>query len=168
MGGASVQQMLDYALDEANAGEVTTGSDGSARTPRTGGRMTEAERRRRLEVWAEFVNDELDARAMRPAQLAVYANVNPSTVSVWRHKKSLPDREAVLGVARCFRLPVELVAEKAGMLPPVATRPAGRIETDAEWRALLADIDRLPNDVFNRIKNALRTALRSQRRRLAS
>jgi len=159
-----VQEVLDRP--EAVAPPVLPSA--AVRRPRTGGRLTGEERRRRLEIWAEFINSELEVRNMRPAQLALYANVNPSTVSVWRHKKSLPDREAVLGVARCFRLPVELVAEKAGMLPPVATRPAGRIETDAEWRALLADIDRLPNDVFNCIKNALRTALRSQRRRLAS
>ncbi len=127
--------------------------------------MTDAERRRRLDVWAEFVNDELEARAMRPAQLAVYANVNASTVSVWRHRKSLPDREAVVGVARCFRLPVEFVAEKAGMLPPVPQRPLSRIECDPEWRALLADIDRLPHEQFCSVKLALKTALHGPRRR---
>lgn len=160
-----MQQMLDYALDEGGAGEEGTVAEVSTRTPRTGGRMSEAERRRRLEVWAEFVNDELEARAMRPAQLAVYANVNASTVSVWRHRKSLPDREAVVGVARCFRLPVEFVAEKAGMLPPAPQRPLSRIDSDPEWRALLADIDRLPHEQFTRIKSALQTALHGARRR---
>jgi len=160
-----VQQMLDYPPVEGNAADEGTTSEGATRTPRTGGRMSEAERRRRLEVWAEFVNDELEARAMRPAQLAVYANINASTVSVWRHKKSLPDREAIVGVARCFRLPVEFVAEKAGMLPPAPQRPLSRIDSDPEWRALLADIDRLPHEQFTRIKSALQTALHGSRRR---
>ena len=102
---------------------------------------------------------------MRPAQLAIYANVNASTVSVWRHRKSLPDREAVIGVARCFRLPVEYVAEKAGMLPPPAQRSLSRVEADPEWRMLLADIDRLPADQFRDVKSALRLALSMGRRR---
>jgi hypothetical protein len=135
---------------------------------RTGGRMCREERVRRLEIWAEFINGELQARNMRPAQLALYANVNASTVSVWRHAKSLPDREAVQAVARCFRLPVELVAEKAGMLPVAAHRNLSRLDTDAEWRALVADLDRLPYDTFCEVKRALRQALRSTCRRRAS
>ncbi|MHB8576321.1 MAG: hypothetical protein ACYDCQ_13430 [Dehalococcoidia bacterium] len=137
------------------------------RRPRTGGRMDGEQRRSRLEIWADFINEELEARNMRPAQLALYANVNASTVSVWRHRKSLPDREAVSGVARCFRLPVELVAEKAGMLPAQPRRSVGRIDTDAEWRALLADIDRLPVEQFSGIKAALRLALGARRIRRA-
>jgi len=133
--------------------------------PRTGGRMCEEQRRRRLEIWSDFVEEELQTRNMRPAQLAVYANVNASTVSVWRHRKSLPDREAVIGVARCFRLPVEYVAEKAGMLPPPAQRSLSRVEADPEWRMLLADIDRLPADQFRDVKSALRLALSMGRRR---
>jgi hypothetical protein len=133
--------------------------------PRTGGRMCREERHRRLEIWSDFINSELEARNMRPGQLAVYANVNASTVSVWRHRKSLPDREAVAGVARCFRLPVEFVAEKAGMLPPKGQRRSGRLESDPDWRALLADIDRLPVDQFNDVKTALRIALSMSRRR---
>ena len=129
--------------------------------------MDAEQRRRRLEIWAEFVNGELEARSLRPAQLALYANVNASTVSVWRHAKSLPDREAVRGVARCFRLPVEFVAEMAGMLPPTGQRVLSRMETDAEWRALLGDIDRLPPDQFNGVKAALKLVLSGDRRRRA-
>jgi hypothetical protein len=101
---------------------------------------------------------------MRPAQLAAYANVNASTVSVWRHRKSLPDRAAVVAVARCLRLPVELVAEKAGM---IVSESGGlsRLENDSEWRALLSDIERLPDEQFRAIKSALRNALTSSRRR---
>jgi hypothetical protein len=139
----------------------------SESAPKSGGRMTQAERSRRLQIWSEFINGELDARNMRPAQLAIYANVNASTVSVWRHSKSLPDREAVHGVARCFRLPVDFVAEKAGMLPPAGMRSASRMETDPDWRALLADIDRLPHEQFCSVKTALRCVLQSGRRRKA-
>lgn len=154
-----MQQVMELPRD---GGQV----DAEARRPRTGGRMDEVARRRRLDIWADFINAELDARGMRPAQLAVYANVNASTVSVWRHRKSLPDREAVHGVARCFRLPVEVVAEKAGMLPAQQRLP-GRIDTDAEWRALLIDIDRLPPEQFNAIKSALKLALGARRMRRA-
>ena len=156
-------QMTDVTPGDCAAGVAVE----SVAAPRSGGRMTESERRRRLEIWADFINGELEARNMRPAQLAVYANVNASTVSVWRHKKSLPDREAVNGVARCFRLPVEFVAERAGMLPPVPQRAVTRLDTDPEWRALLADIDRLPHDQFCSVKSALRCVLQSPRRRRA-
>ncbi len=132
-------------------------------SPRTGGRMCEEQRRHRLDAWAEFIESELQTRNMRPAQLALYANVNASTVSVWRHRKSLPDREAVGGVARCFHLPVEYVAEKAGMLPPATQRPASRMESDPDWRALLAEIDRLPHEQFSRVKSALKLALGGRR-----
>jgi hypothetical protein len=158
-----VQQVLDRDASAA----PTVLSLAMDSTPRTGGRMCREDRRRRLEIWADFIEGELAARNMRPAQLALYANVNASTVSVWRHRKSLPDREAVQAVARCFRMPVELVAEKAGMLPPPSQRQLSRLETDAEWRALVADLDRLPSDVFNTVKGALRLALRSQRQRRA-
>ncbi|HZQ37687.1 MAG TPA: hypothetical protein VFD32_17270 [Dehalococcoidia bacterium] len=100
------------------------------------------------------------ARGMRPAQLARYANVNASTVSLWRHKKSLPNRQAVLGVARCFRLPVAIVAEQAGMLPMVAEHAASRILGDPEWRALLASIDRLPEEQFHHLKATLERVVR--------
>lgn len=131
--------------------------------PRTGGRMCEEQRRQRLDTWSEFIETELRSRNMRPAQLALYANVNASTVSVWRHRKSLPDREAVGGVARCFRLPVEYVAEKAGMLPPATQRTFSRMDHDPDWRALLEDIDRLPHEQFARVKSALRSALGGRR-----
>lgn len=131
---------------------------------RTGGRLSASERQQRLDIWANFVNAELTARNMRPAQLAAYANVNASTVSVWRHRKSLPDRAAVVAVSRCLRLPVELVAEKAGM---IASEGGGlsRLESDSDWRALLSDIERLPDEQFRAIKSALRNALTSSRRR---
>lgn len=145
----------------------TNGDAGAANAPaasRTGGRLSPDERRQRLEIWAEFINTELAARNMRPAQLAAYANVNASTVSVWRHRKSLPDRAAVIAVARCLRLPVEFVAEKAGMI--VSERTSfSRIETDSEWRTLLAEIEKLPDDQFRSIKAALRHALGLSRRR---
>jgi transcriptional regulator with XRE-family HTH domain len=131
---------------------------------RTGGRLSASERQQRLDIWANFINAELTARNMRPAQLAAYANVNASTVSVWRHRKSLPDRAAVVAVARCLRLPVELVAEKAGM---IVSESGGlsRLENDSEWRALLSDIERMPDEQFRAIKSALRNALTSSRRR---
>ena len=146
------------------APEAVADGDEARAASRTGGRLTASERRERLEIWANFVNDELTARNMRPAQLAAYANVNASTVSVWRHRKSLPDRAAVIAVARCLRLPVELVAEKAGMIVS-ETGGLSRLENDSEWRALLADIERLPEEQFRAIKAALRHALTSSRRR---
>src|SRR6476619_3449920 len=87
-GGLHVQQIVDVSLERP----APTRGEGR---PRTGGRMCEEQRQRRLEIWAEFIETELQARNMRPAQLALYANVNASTVSVWRHRESLPDREAV-------------------------------------------------------------------------
>lgn len=160
-----VPRMISLTLqgDPAPAAPADRASVG----PRTGGRLTSQERRQRLDAWAEFINGELAARNMRPAQLAAYANVNASTVSVWRHQKSLPDRAAVIAVARCLRLPVEFVAEKAGML--VSDHSSfSRMETDAEWRTLLGDIERLPDEQFRAIKAALRQALGSGRRRAAS
>ncbi len=153
-----MQQILDVAALRVPQFQPTAGA-----APRTGGRMCAEQRSHRLETWAEFIESELQSRNMRPAQLALYANVNASTVSVWRHRKSLPDREAVGGVARCFHLPVEYVAEKAGMLPPAAPRPDSRIESDPDWRGLLAEIDRLPHEQFARIKLALRAALGGRR-----
>jgi len=155
-----VQQIVDVSLERLTPTP-------KLERPRTGGRMCEEQRQRRLEIWADFVETELQVRNMRPAQLALYANVNASTVSVWRHRKSLPDREAVGGVARCFRLPVELVAEKAGMLPPAAQRSMSRMDNDPEWRVLLSDIDRLPHDQFSDVKSALRIALSMGRRRVS-
>jgi transcriptional regulator with XRE-family HTH domain len=111
-------------------------------------------------VWATFINEELAARGMRPAQLALYANVHGSTVSNWRHQRSLPNRQAVHGVARCLQVPVELVAERAGMLPTRPERGISRVASDPEWRAVLARIDRLPEDEFCRLKAALSTMLR--------
>ena len=132
------------------------------RAPRTGGRATADQRRRRLEVWGSFIDHELVARGMRPAQLARYANVNASTVSTWRHKKSLPNAEAVLGVARCFQLPIGLVAERAGMLPPPLEQSPSRIVGDPEWRAVLAAIDRLPEAQFRRLKAVLGRVVRGE------
>lgn len=128
---------------------------------RTSGRLSPPERQERLQAWAAFIERELTARGMRPGQLAAYANVNASTVSVWRHRKCLPGREAIIGVARCFRLPVELVAQEAGLpLQDVSTpAPTSRCDTDAEWRSLLATIERLPEDQFTALKQALRHVL---------
>lgn len=156
-----VQQMLDVSLQRMPARLFRR----EARQPRTGGRRCAEQRRHRLEIWAEFIERELQAHGMRPAQLALYANVHASTVSIWRHRKSLPDREAVVGVAHCFRLPVEYVAEKAGMLPPTAQRDQSRVHSDPEWRVLLTEIDGLPHDEFDDVKSALRIALSMSRQR---
>ncbi len=154
-GEAVDSQGLRPALDGDNIDPA------AGRTPRTGGRPSAHERRRRLEVWGTFINDELAARGMRPTQLAVYANVNASTVSMWRHQKSLPNRNAVLGVARCFQLPVAVVAERAGILPPDAVQTEHRMTSDTEWRMLLARIDRLPEGDLRHLKAALSRAVRA-------
>ncbi len=143
----------------ATAGDEPTQPAG-AQPPPTGGQALAEERRRRLEVWGAFIDAELAARGMRPAQLARYANVNASTVSLWRHRKSLPNRKAVLGVARCLRLPVAVVAERAGVLPATAAHAASRIVSDPEWRVVLASIDRLPDEEFRRLKAVLARAVR--------
>lgn len=152
------------AAGEGKAGGASARDDptqpAGARPPRTGGRAPKEERRRRLEVWGAFIEAELAARGMRPAQLARYANVNASTVSLWRHRKSLPNRQAVLGVARCLRLPVAVVAERAGVLPSAAAHAASRIVSDPEWRVVLASIDRLPDEEFRRLKAALARVVR--------
>lgn len=155
--------MVTAMIPLTRADAVSEGDDAPTAS-RTGGRLSASERHERLETWSNFVNAELAARNMRPAQLAAYANVNASTVSVWRHRKSLPDRAAVVAVARCLRLPVELVAEKAGMIVSEGGSYS-RMENDSEWRALLADIERLPDEQFRAIKAALRHALNASRRR---
>jgi hypothetical protein len=123
------------------------------------GRPAAQERQRRLQTWAAFIERELAARGMRPGQLAAYANVNASTVSVWRHGKCLPSREAVLGVARCFRLPVEIVAQEAGLQLSNLPAAASRFASDPEWRALIAAMERLPPEQFAALKQALRHVL---------
>lgn len=135
--------------------------------PGTCGRMPATLRAERLRTWAGFINGELAARGLRPGQLARYANVDPATVSVWRHARSLPNPDAVASVAACLRLPVELVAEQAGMLPGSRQLRLGRADTDPEWRRLLAEIDRLPADQFRDVKHALRLALSTWSRRHA-
>lgn len=111
-------------------------------------------------MWGAFIEDGLTVRGMRPAQLARYANVNASTVSMWRRRKSLPNPQAVLGVARCLQVPVAVVAERAGMLPAPPGHTAGRTARDPEWQTILASSERLPNDQFRHLKRALGRVVR--------
>jgi hypothetical protein len=54
------------------------------------------------------------------------------------------------------------------MLPDTDNRLRSRIDTDSEWRSLIADIDLLPQESFSGVKAALRMVLRSGLRRRAS
>jgi hypothetical protein len=141
----------DEAMLDAEA-PPQPGSDGS---------LWPAARARRLQEWAAFISGELSARRLRPGQFAAYANVGTSSVSLWRRGRTLPSGEAVARVARYLRLPVEVVAAQAGIVPGLPPPRVSRAACDPEWQALLAQLEALPAEQFREVKQALRLVLSS-------
>jgi hypothetical protein len=132
--------------------------------PPTAGCPSPAERDLRLQGWATLINGELTARRLRPGQFAAYTNLCASTVSLWRRGNGLPSAEAVVRVASYLQPPMAVVAERAGLVSRYAL-PA--VATDPEWRALVAQLEALPDEQFQDVKQALQLVLRTWARREA-
>jgi transcriptional regulator with XRE-family HTH domain len=128
--------------------------------------MRSAEREWRLQRWAAFINGELASRRLRPGQFAAYTNVSTSSVSLWQRGRALPSGEAVVRVAQYLRVPLEVVAARAGMVTVTPPR-VSRADTDPEWQALLLELEALPAEQLREVAQALRVVLRTAARRRA-
>src|SRR3990167_5968829 len=80
-----------------------------------------------MSEFSEWLNQELESRNLKPADLAKKANISQSTISMIVSGQRGPGTEFCLAIAEAFKLPPEDVFRRAGLLPH-------KSEPDAETR----------------------------------
>ena len=83
-----------------------------------------------MESFSDWLERELAARGMRPADLARLANIGDATLSRILSESRNAGPDVCLNIAQAFELPPEMVFRQAGLLPPAT-------EITEEWEELL-------------------------------
>lgn len=72
-----------------------------------------------MDKFSKWLSEQMNKADMSQADLARASGLTRSTISYWLSPKSKsPDEAALRKIATAFKLPPELVFEKAGLLPP--------------------------------------------------
>lgn len=70
--------------------------------------------------FSEWVTEELNQRGWHQAELVRRSGLSVGHVSRIVTGQRLPGKDAIQGIARAFKMPVEEVMRRAGLLPPPA------------------------------------------------
>ncbi len=71
-----------------------------------------------INSFADWLNDVMAERDIRPADLARLANINKGILSRILSNERRPAPETLESIARALKLPPEVVFRRAGLLPP--------------------------------------------------
>ncbi len=112
----------------------------------------------------DWLNAELAARSMRPAELSRLANLDKGVLSRILNGERKPANETILAIARALKLPPETVFAAAGVYKPTYTRGEDdRDPTLLEWIKLFKDADEAEREEM--INQARYMAERAMKRR---
>ncbi len=76
-----------------------------------------------INSFADWLNDVMAERDIRPADLARLANINKGILSRILSNERRPAPETLESIARALKLPPEEVFRRAGLLPPKKDNP---------------------------------------------
>ena len=103
-------------------------------------------------AFADWLHDQLAVHRWCPSDLAAHSGVSLPTITQLLQSKHAPDPDTCRKLAQALSLPVEVVCEKAGFLPP----GSGTLSTSK--RVLIHLVKSMPDS------DALKLLIRSQNR----
>jgi transcriptional regulator with XRE-family HTH domain len=90
-----------------------------------------------MESFSDWLERELAARDMRPADLARLANIGDATLSRILNGSRNAGPDACLSIAQALKMPPEIIFRLAGLLPPAPAETEDREELLYTWERLL-------------------------------
>ena len=77
-----------------------------------------------MDKFAKFINEQMKVKQWNQSDLARASGLSKQVISYYLGDKSkTPDINAIKSLARAFHLPVEMVLQAAGFLPPTPNDP---------------------------------------------
>jgi transcriptional regulator with XRE-family HTH domain len=112
----------------------------------------------------DWIKKEIDKRGWTQAELARQTKLSPSQITRLFNGERGVGETGLVAIAHAFRLPANLVFEKAGILPPTQELK----ELSAKKRELLANLENADDNTVQFVIDMLEVAVKNKQRQVPS
>lgn len=109
--------------------------------------------------FSDWLQSTLDSKNMKPVQLARKANIDPGVISRILSRERRPSPETLEAIAHALQMPVDLIFEKAGILPP-------KTELTPNKRELMEKLKTADDATVKMVIEILEAAVRNKQREI--